>query len=189
MLTFDEVAHRYTWNGRVVPGVTTILKPLQDFSGIPPAVLSAKADLGTRVHLATELDDAGTLDEASITDDVRPYLEAWRQFKRVNDPLVVMAEQRVYHPVLGYAGTLDRVLFIRDEEWLVDLKTSAAVPVSAGPQTAAYAHALGQPEIKRAALLLRPDGAYLFSPLANPSDWAAFQSCLVIHRFKEQAHA
>lgn len=187
MLQFDEIAHSYTWNGKIVPSVTKILKPLQDFGAIPPAVLAAKADLGTRVHLATELDDAGTLDEATITDDVRPYLEAWRQFKRVNDPMVVMSEQRVYHP-LGYAGTLDRVLFLRDEEWLVDLKTSAEVPLSAGPQTAAYAHALGQPDIKRAALLLRPDGTYHWAPLNNPTDWAAFQSCLVIHRYKEQAH-
>lgn len=188
MLQFDEATHRYTWNGRPVPGVTSILKPLQDFGAIPPAVLAAKADLGTRVHLATELDDAGTLDEQSITDDVRPYLAAWRQFKADRDPVIVMAEQRVFCEPLCFAGTLDRVLFMGGDEWLVDIKTSAGVPVSAGPQTAAYANALGQPDLRRAVILLRPDGTYHFHELAGHADWSVFQACLVIHRYKEHTH-
>ena len=31
-LTFDEATHTYRFNGNVVPGVTSILSPLTDFS-------------------------------------------------------------------------------------------------------------------------------------------------------------
>lgn len=186
-LVFDEAAHVYTLNGARVPGVTSILKPLVNFAGIPEHVLAAKADLGRRVHTATEYDDDGDLDEASIEDDVAPYLEAYRRFRADTGAVVLANERRVYEPLFRYAGTLDRVFLIRRENWLVDLKTCFSVPVSAGPQTAAYHRALNDPSItRRAALRLRPDGTYRLDPLANPDDWAIFMSCLTVLRYLEK---
>ena len=40
--TFDEATHTHRIGGVVVPGITTVLKPLQDFSTIPPHILEAK---------------------------------------------------------------------------------------------------------------------------------------------------
>jgi hypothetical protein len=172
---------------RSCPGVTSILRPLVDFSRVPPDVLEAKRDLGWRVHLACQLDDEDDLDPASIEPDVEPYFDAWKAFLRDSGARIVHNEQRVVEPTLLFAGTLDNVLDIRGVRWLADKKTSIVTPMSAGPQTAGYMRALGDPSVKhRAAVRLRPDGTYRFDPLTGSDDWAVFASCLAILRFKER---
>lgn len=188
LLTFDEATHTYRVGGSVVPGVTSVLKPFVDFSGINPSVLAAKADLGRRVHLATQLDDEDDLDESSIEPDVAPYLQAYRRFRADTRAVIVAREERVYDPIHRFAGTLDGVFTIKAENWLVDLKTCFVVPVTAGPQTAAYLRALNDPSVtRRGALRLRQDGTYRLDPLRDPDDWSAFLACLTIHRYTEKA--
>lgn len=186
MLTFDAPTHTYRFGGALVPGVTTILRPLSNFEGIPVDVLERKRDLGQRVHFACQLSDEDDLEESSVEPDVEPYLEAWRKFIRDTGAHVLHNEQRVYSQAFGYAGTLDNVIGLRSHKWLVDKKTSIATPIAAGPQTAAYLRALNDPTVtNRAAVRLRPDGTYQFDPLSGSDDWPAFLSCLTLHRFKE----
>lgn len=186
-LIFDEAEHAYRFNGVRVPGVTSILRPLSNFDGIPAQVLEAKRDLGQRVHYACQLSDEDDLEESSVEPDVEPYLEAWRRFLRETGALVLHNEQRVYEPSLRYAGTLDNVIGFQGAKWLVDKKTSIATPIAAGPQTAAYLRALNDPTVtRRAAVRLRADGTYRFDSLAGADDWSAFLSCLTLQRFKEK---
>ncbi len=190
ILTFDEASHTYRFRGMVVPGVTSVLSPLSDFSRINPEVLAAKADLGKRVHMACEFDDDGDLDEGSVEEDVGPYLTAYRRFKSENGVLVLLNEHQVFDAGLMYAGTLDRVMVLNRSRWLVDLKTCFTTPRSAGPQTAAYLRALNDPTVaRRAALRLKPDGTYAFEPLTAPDDWAIFMACLTLHRFNQRLAA
>lgn len=185
-LTFDEETHTYRLLGGVVPGVTQILRPLADFSGIPKNVLEAKADLGRRVHFACQLDDENDLDESSVEDDVAPYLDGWRRFLRDSGAVVLANEQRVAEPLLMFAGTLDNVLLLNGAKWLIDKKTSISLPHAVGPQTAAYMRALGDATVThRGALRLRPDGTYRLDPLTGADDWSVFFACLTLHRFKE----
>jgi hypothetical protein len=187
-LQFDERTHTYRLAGQRLPSVTQILQPLVDLSRIPRDVLEAKRDLGRRVHLACQLDDEHDLLESSVEEDVRPRLEAWRRFLRETGAEVLANEQRVYHPTLHYAGTLDNVLRIGRDEWLIDKKTSIATPISTGPQTAAYSQAsssAGLPPLRRGALLLHDDGRYQLDPLTGADDWACFVACLTLYRFKE----
>jgi hypothetical protein len=187
VLAFDAPSHTYRDALGVVPGVTQVLRPLVDFSRIPPAVLAAKADLGTRVHLACELDDHDDLDEASVQDDVAPYLAAYRRFRLDSWAEVLASEQQVYSATHRYAGTLDRVLLLDGARVLVDLKTCITTPSSAGPQTAAYLHALADRAVtRRAALRLRPDGTYRLDPLTDPNDFSTFLGCLAVHRHLEK---
>lgn len=187
MLTFDPIKHVYRDAVGIVPGVTTILRPLVNFDRVPPDVLAAKARLGTMVHLACELDDADDLDESSTPDAVAPYLAAYRRFRAESGAVIEASEQRVYSVPHRYAGTLDRVMLLNGERWLVDLKTSIATPASAGPQTAAYLQALADPSVtRRAALRLRPDGTYRFDPLNDPDDLLTFLGCLAIYRHQEK---
>ena len=189
MLTFDAESHVYRWAGQVVPGVTTILRPLTDWSHVDPAVLQAKAELGTSVHLACELDDKGELDDASVHERVAPYLSAWRRFRAETGASVTHNERQVYDNKRGFAGTLDRVLLIDGRSILTDLKTSATVMPAVGPQTAAYQFGLRAEGIEvdsRAVVQLKPDGSYRYLGLTDPSDSAVFQACLAIHRFKEK---
>lgn len=188
-LTFDEPTHTYRVGGSLVPGVTQVLAPLARLAGIPDDVLEAKRRLGSQVHLACQLDDEDDLVEDSVPEAARGYLQAYRLFRRETGVVVVRNECRVYEPVLGYAGQLDRVLRIGAVQWLVDLKTSIATPLSAGPQTAAYLRALNDPAVThRAALRLRADGTYRFDPLSGTDDASVFVACLTLHRFQEKHH-
>lgn len=187
-LQFDEQTHTYTVGGVRVPSVTEVLKPLQCFDGIAEEVLERKRDLGSRVHAATQFLDEDDLDESSIEPDVAPYLRAYTRFLAGTGARVVLNEQRVYS-ALGYAGTLDRLVEIKREQWLIDYKTCLSVPLSVGPQTAAYLRALlaERPDLlhtKRAALLLRRDGTFRFKPLTGSDDWSAFMACLALHNFR-----
>lgn len=186
-LTLEEATHTYRLRGEVVPSVTQILRPLSNFDGIPLHVLEAKADLGRRVHYACQLDDENDLDEDSVEAEVEPYLEAWRLFLRESGAVVQLNEQQVAEPTYRFAGTLDNVVALQGHRWVVDKKTCFSVPAAAGPQTAAYLRALGDPAVThRAAVRLRPDGTYRFDPFSGADDWSVFLSCLTLHRFKEK---
>lgn len=187
MLAFDPIAHVYRDAIGVVPGVTQILRPLVNFAGIPPDVLAAKAALGTKVHLACQLNDENDLDEASVQEDVAPYLAGYRRFLVETGARVVHNEARVFSAIYRFAGTLDRVLLLDGEHWLVDLKTAISTPMTTGPQTAAYLRALdNQAVTRRAALRLRPDATYRLDALTDPDDWSVFLGCLAIHRYLEK---
>jgi hypothetical protein len=184
MLTFDEATHTYRYDGHPIPSVTQILKPLADFSSVPKEILEAKRKLGQDVHLATELEDNGTLDEATVDAKVLPYLQAWRKFKEERGFLVLEAETKVCSVPHQFAGTLDRIGAMDQHDWLLDIKTSYEIHPAVGPQTAAYKEARGLEHLRRAVVRLGPDGEYEFKELTSPRDWVAFQACKLIHRFK-----
>ena len=189
MIEFDEPSHTYTIDGKVIPSVTQILAPLTDLSKIPWAVLEAKRRLGTDVHKAAELYDNGRLDESSVSDRARPYLEAYKSFLSATGAVVLLNEHRVYHPIRHYAGTLDRLYDIDGVEWLVDIKTSSQIYRATGPQLFAYMMA-GELKsgTRRAALQLKPDGSYRLHEFSNHEDWDIFIACQRIHKYKEQQH-
>lgn len=193
VFTFDEAAHEYRLDGRKLPSVTSIIRPIApDFSAIPPHVLERKRAIGTAAHLACELDDLGELDEESLDPILVGYLQAWRGFKDATGAIVIANERRLYHPRLNYAGTLDRLLSIGGNLWLVDLKTSADPVPSYGVQLAAYAELLKASdaqlvpqEPRRASLHLRDDGTHKLHEFKNPNDWPAFVACLSLYQWKE----
>lgn len=199
MLIFDAQSHTYRYNGKVVPGVTSILEPISDFSFVSPEVMAAAQALGTAVHLACELDDLGTLDEDELDPLLLPYLSAWRKFCRDYLCAWTHVEARVHNVAMGYAGTLDRKGTVLGKQTVLDIKTSAALYASVGPQTAAYARALPDgAALDRAAVRLKPDGTYEFKAYRNPMDWPLFCSLLTVRRwcadhrvtpnFKELSH-
>lgn len=181
-LTFDAESHTYRFNGQLVPGVTTILKAITDFSAVPPQVLAAAADFGTAVHLACELDDLGQLDESTLDAALVPYLAAWRKFSADHAVQWQLIESPVYHPVMRYAGTLDRFGLVRGMNTVLDIKSSAQLYPSVGPQLAAYEKAL-PPEftaVKRMAVQLKADGTYHAQEYSDPTDWPLFCSLLTV---------
>lgn len=185
-LTFDETLHRYTYNGAVIPSVTTILKSvgLPDLSGIPAATLQWKAQLGTMVHLATELDDTNELDESSLDDRIVPYLEAYRRFKSESGFEAREIEQMIFDPVLKYAGKLDRYGIIKGKPSVLDIKTGAFDQKSVGPQTSAYAKPYGK--CNRYALQLKDDATYKLHKLNNDNDFNIFLSALNLYYWRNQ---
>lgn len=200
-LQFDEAAHRYSVGGVVLPSVTQILRPISpDFSAIPPAVLERKRALGTAVHLACELYDQGELDEDGLSAELVPYLYAWIKFRAECGVEILANERRLYHPLLRFAGTLDRVTTHRSAKgaptWLLDLKTSEDPAPAYGVQLFGYLLLLAcntdeavKPEhlagLRRGTVHLRDDGTYRLHEYKNPNDEAAFRALLSIAQWKE----
>lgn len=182
-LTFDEATHTYRFNGNVVPGVTSILSPLTDFSMVRPDVLDAASKFGQAVHLACELDDLGTLDESALDASLVPYLEGWRKFSK--DYLVEWSsiEVQVYHANMNYAGTPDRIGLVKGDNTVVDIKSTAALYPSVGPQLSAYAHASGNKFAKRLAVQLKSNGTYVAEYYKDPTDWPVFVSLLTVRNW------
>lgn len=187
---FDEAAHVYTVDGVPVPSVTQLLAPIkQDFSMVRADVLEAKRELGSAVHLACEYDDNDELDGDQCDALVMGYVEAWRRFRREKRADVLENERKIFHPTLGYAGTLDRLMQFDGEAWLIDLKTSAGPVPSYGVQLAGYTELLRVDcgagfTPKRATVHLRGDGTYLLKQFSDTNDFACFRALLSINQWK-----
>lgn len=187
MLAFDSQTHTYAWNGKPVPGVTSILKPVSPgFDGIPPAVLRKARERGTGVHKTIELFEANKLDFESVHPEVMRRLLQWQRFREESGAELLETESMVYHPSFGYAGTLDLRLRIDGKAAIVDTKASWAIPVTAGPQTAAYAAAYeAQHNVDahdRYVLHLK-DKHYRLEKMRDRNDIGVFLSCLTVWRF------
>jgi hypothetical protein len=189
---FDAESHTYTVDGTRLPSVTQLLKPIApDFSMVPPDVLEAKRALGVVVHEACQYDDEDDLDDESVPQQVEPYLAAWRKFKAETGALILMNEQKMFHPVLRYAGTVDRLATIRGDVWMLDIKTSADPYPSYGAQLSGYVelhranYGDARGPLRRATVHLRDDGTYRLHEFKNPNDSAAFMACLSLYQWKE----
>lgn len=192
VLDYEEAEHKYTLDGRVLPSVTQILKPLECFDAIPQHRLEAAREFGQHVHLACHLYAEGELDEVTIDDRVGAYLDGYRNFFIDTKSISILSEIRVASAQYGYAGTVDTVVRLhRKEDVLLDIKTSATVPRSVGPQCSAYKEALrefiGLKLKKRFCLHLNPShcrGYKLFELQTSASrDWNIFLSSLNIFRW------
>lgn len=195
MISFEEETHTYRdQQGNVVPGVTRILKPLEDFEFVPQEVLQAAADFGTKVHKAVEWHIAGTLDWNSLDEALVPYVKAADVWLAQTKPDVLATEALLYHERHGYAGLADIVYqFKRRQRYQLavgDWKSSVVLPRTVGPQTAAYASAYEdmhglKKRLYRNCIILKPDGLPKDEPQNDLAfDQAIFQSCLNVYRFK-----
>lgn len=198
-LRFEESTHSYYLGSEKLPGVTSILRPLSAYDDIPARILEAAAARGSAVHKATELEDMGTLDYASLDDEVTGYLIGYQRFKEVMRPEFLGIEQITYHPTLKYAGTPDRECILHGKKRaklaILDLKSCVTMMPSTGPQTAAYlaavnAHRTNKKEhaAERYGLKLTRDGDFELIPYTGESDLHDFLACLRLLRFKRQNH-
>jgi hypothetical protein len=194
-LNFDPATHTYTVGGVVVPSVTRILRPLTDFSHVPPDVLARAAAFGTAVHRMIYLEEGGDLDEEALDPILRPWLNAWRKWRTETKLRVLERERPVYKPLMQYAGTMDMLGELGRHKVVLDLKTGGTSP-AAGPQTWAYRQAWATengvvPEtIKRAVLRIpMQPGTQLPAPptlewQTNDSlDGNLFRSCYQIYLY------
>lgn len=192
MMHFDPESHTYSVGGVKIPSVTTILKPLYDFSMIKPEVLQRKADIGQAVHLATEYHDQDDLDFDSLDPLIAGYVTGWVRFRRETGFTPRVIEGQYYHPLHRYAGTMDREGDYQGDPTILDVKTTVVMSPAVGVQLAAYTelYAANHPDkpkpTRRTAVQLFPDGTYRAKDYTDPGDFATFLSLLNIHRWKEK---
>ena len=128
IINFDPRKHEYTTeDGRRLPSVTEICNlatgdtPVKD---IPSDRLKAAMARGTYVHAGTVLFDEGRLAWDEVTEESRPYLEAYRLFRDETGWEII--ESETIGGLSTHAGTLDRVFQGDEREILVDLKTGGS---------------------------------------------------------------
>lgn len=188
-LAFDPGAHVYHYDKIKVPGVTRVLERWNGLEHVDPDRLAMLADFGRHVHEAIHLYNVDELDLKSLTPAIESYLAGWCRFLHESGFVVVLSEERVYHPKMGYAGTLDSIgNFPKHKELaLVDVKTGISMPKGVGPQTAAYgeAYAVGNKtrRPRRYCVLVGP-GIYQLVPLTDVRDFDIFKAALTIHRWE-----
>lgn len=193
-LTFDEAAHRYAINGRPVPSVTQVIDWMSDYGFVKDDVMEHARQLGDAVHSATELYDLDNLDDSSVDPLVRPYLNAWIRFREETGFVPDLIEQLIYSKSRMFAGKLDRTGILRGysiQPILLDIKSTATVMPTCGPQTAGYHQGLREmgypPAVKgmqRYTIHLRDDGTYRLQPHKDPNDINIFLCSLSLHNWR-----
>ena len=137
-LLFDEEAHRYTVNGKIIPSVTQIISAvgLYEYDHVPAETLAVAAERGRIVHTYIEWYEQGVLDENSIDPELGGYFEAYLRLKSSGKlpETPSLIEWRGFSEKYGYAGTLDQMYF---DDWINDHKTCEPSPVH-GLQVSAY---------------------------------------------------
>ncbi len=130
------------------------------------ALKSSAGDKGSKIHLAIEdllsgnvvkLDSKYINKSTGNDEELKPneyeavmsFLEWYLETK----PEVIKFEYVVFNSAEGYAGTVDLKCRIKDEVWIVDVKSGADVHPEHELQVSAYKHAEGQEDVSRTAIL------------------------------------
>ncbi|WP_018629238.1 hypothetical protein [Niabella aurantiaca] len=154
-ITFLDTRFYYSESGQFLPSVTTILeaypKGAQYYEWLKKNgqdsddIRDEAGRRGSIVHNLTERYDAG--EELSLLDNNGNLgytltewnaLAKWVNFRERHKFDVIYSEQNIVSDKLGHAGTLDRIISIDGELWLLDIKTSSAIYPSYWLQVAAY---------------------------------------------------
>lgn len=175
-LTFDAATHTYLLDGKPIPSVTRLIAD-------PSFVCDPwYLERGTAVHKAIELLVQGDLDEGALDPRLLPYLEGFKAFMADVKPQIIASERRVFSRRYWYAGTVDLVVHVGTQEWVVDVKTGS-VPPWADMQLEAYRQAIFEMDCTKPngcrTLLLPGQGAYKLRTAGGPMAWASFRQILL----------
>lgn len=183
-LEYDAVGHRYSVNGVEIPSVTRVIADV--LAGDRRWSDEAAMWRGSVVHKVCELDDLGTLDEATIDPSARGYLDAWRRFVREMSPDIQEVEEARVSRGYSFAGRPDRVVRLNGHRTVLDIKTGAVAAVTA-IQLAAYCELTSS--VQRCAVRLDAGGSYTLTvyPVGDKHrDFSVFSSALSIWNWRKE---
>lgn len=188
--TFDEATHTHRIGGVIVPGITTVLKPLQDFSTIPPHILEAKRQWGSAVHKSVELYCLDCLDlETLDTALVGPLhgFQNWLKQQKFN-PSDFIVETPMGDASLMVACIPDLIL---DGQAIIEIKTRKAHMLTDSIQTVCQERTwkknggIRAKEYERRVLSLYEDGTFDYVKV-NHKDASSRFRLLVDHYWNTQ---
>ena len=171
-VVFDAEAHTYTWQGRIIPSVTSRIASAGLLGAGAQFYTPASAARGTRVHLACAEYDHGRA--ATLPETERGFLDSYTFWHTMMAPRWSHIEQPQYSSTHDTAGTADRVGTMNGHPLIVDLKTGS--PASwHGLQLAMYDllyDDVPPQRRRRLALYLRKDGRLAQSvEYLDPADY------------------
>lgn len=187
-LHLDPEHHVYTFEKRVVPGVTSIL---QDNFGVKPYWSDWHAKKGIAIHQAISLLVRDELNWQSVDPRITGRIKAFERFIRETKYEVLQSEVSLFSSRYQFAGTLD--LVVSDgavNPILIDIKPPSAEPI-VDLQLAAYSLLLeeeGTYKIKRAACVcLKDNGYYSMKWVADlKRSQTVFKACLSVSNWQKE---
>ena len=155
-VTFLDSRYYTNDNTNYYPSVTTILDVypkgfgfeqfLKDVGNNATEIVTRAAEFGSKIHNLTEdLNNGHEIKWADENGVAKFTLQEWQallkfaEFWRLCTPTLIANEKSFCSELLGYGGTLDRVVIIAGVRWLIDIKTSNYIHTSHELQLAAYA--------------------------------------------------
>lgn len=183
-LIFRESDHSYWIGNQRIISVTQALSILDDRWKVDPFYL----ERGRFIHKATELYDLDELDDSTVDPQIRPYLDAYINFRcdAIFEPIRI--EKKYYHPKLMYAGKIDRIGPLNDRLSIIDLKSGVKAKVDELQGTAYWELCLSNdiPIHKVFDLYLKDDSTYSLVEIEKPKLLLpVFLACLTVMRWKE----
>ena len=176
-----------------LPRVTEILQAvgLIDLSKVNPAVLSAAQKFGTAVHRACELFDKNNLNLKTLSQEIVPFLNAWKRF--CEDYNLKFNEHEIEHRFvskLNFTGKPDRYYFTGNTLNIIDIKCSNIIYPATSIQLAAYEILILENlqkkcYVKRKSVLLIGDNEYKVVEHNNFTDKSVFLSSLNIYFWRK----
>jgi len=188
-LTLEPEHHIYTFEKRVIPGVTSIL---QDNFGVKPYWSEWHAQKGRAIHQAIALLVKDQLDWESVDNRITGRIKAFQRFIRETGYDVRQSEISLFSERNQFAGTLDLVLSDSAiDHIVVDIKPPSAERV-VELQLAAYSLLLNEaaitPKIKRAACVCLKDNGYYSMHWVDNLAHAqrVFLACLTVSNWQKE---
>jgi hypothetical protein len=185
-VAFDAQRHEYRIDGRPAPGITRVLRAAGLLDGM--AADEGAMRRGEYVHLATELDDRGELDETTVDPAIRPYLEGWRKCRRETGWEILDIET-LKGSALGYATKIDRIVRTPKGIAVVNIKTGGVYPHYA-IQLAGEALLLdgqdGYGIVGRIGVHLDGDGNYKPIHYTDRNDFKIWRAALTVALWKKE---
>ena len=180
--SFEPLNHRYQdESGNDLDSVTQILK--NELDSFNWGTVNA-SNRGTHVDRTCELWDKKDLDEKTLDPLLNPYLEQYKIALKNEGIEVLQNQVRRYHHKYKYAGTLDKIVKVKGELGILDLKTGYNYKQYKW-QLSAYEnmmrHELGA--TKRFSLRLNPT-KYTFKEYTGTRDFLEFLALLAAFNIK-----
>ena len=168
-----------------LPRVTEIIRNSgigPDYSQVPEAYLTAKAALGRSVHELCSMAATGKVKIPKT--EAGEYARKFCEWIKISGATILKTEFEVKGCMegIGYVGHADLLFRWKGQEWIADIKTTAALYSSYGVQLAAYRAALGPGFIRRAVLWIRKDRPAMLvvdAPIIRARDEAMWRAILI----------
>ncbi len=188
-LVCDENNRILTVNGEPKPHITEVLADLglsKSFEGVTD--LDYYAMRGKAVHAACRLINEGCLDEETVAQECRGYVDAYKSFLSHSGFKHVGSEVPLYSRLHDYCGTLDLVGYVGQDLSIIDIKTSSTIDNAVEIQTGAQAilweeNNQTKPIVRRHVLQLKGDGSYRLKDLTHIPPYL-FLDALKVWRWK-----
>lgn len=186
-ISFNEELHEYRVGGILTPSVSQILKA----EGLMEAFRFNETALnnGTAIHKTLELHDLGTLDYTSLDPRLKKCIDLWENFKKKFGVKKVLEVEKQVSMAVMFAGTIDRVLELKNGKRMV-LDFKSGNPQRWGAlQTAGYATAYDPKncvDYERCCLKIHWDlEEAKYQPYYDKEDYNTFMAMATVYHWKK----